>query len=37
MKDNIHLRDTHIHLSQLIGHLENRSKDIDRSRTAPPS
>ena len=28
MKDNVHLRETHIHLSQLIGHLENRAKDL---------
>ena len=32
MKDNAHLRTTHQHLSQLIGHLENRAKDLQRSR-----
>lgn len=32
MKDNIHLRECHTHLSQLIGHLENRAKDLQRSR-----
>ena len=32
MKDNAHLRITHMHLSQLIGHLENRAKDLQRSR-----
>jgi len=32
MKDNDHLRETHIHMSQLLGHLENRAKDLQRSR-----
>ena len=27
MKDNVHLRDCHSHLGQLMGHLENRAKD----------
>jgi len=31
MKDNIHLRECHMHLSQLIGYLENRAKDLQRS------
>jgi hypothetical protein len=31
MKDNIHLRECHMHLSQLIRHLENRAKDLQRS------
>ena len=35
MKDNVYLRETHTHLSQLIGHLENRAKDLQRSRAAP--
>ena len=32
MKDNAHLRLTHQHLSQLVGHLKNRAKDQQRSR-----
>ena len=32
MKDNIYMRTTHQHLSQLIGHLENRAKDLQSSR-----
>lgn len=32
MKDNVHLRECHTHLSQLIGHLENRARDMQRSR-----
>ena len=32
MRDNVHLRECHTHLSQLIGHLENRAKDLQRSR-----
>jgi hypothetical protein len=37
MKDNVHLRECHTHLSQLIGHLENRAKDVQRTkvRAAP--
>lgn len=31
MKDNLHLRECHTHLSQLIGHLENRAKDLQRT------
>ena len=30
MKDNVHLRNCHTHLSQLIGHLENRARDMQR-------
>lgn len=37
MKDNAHLRDCHTHLSQLIGHLENRAKDMQRTRVRRPS
>jgi hypothetical protein len=32
MRDNVHLRECHTHLSQLMGHLENRAKDLKRSR-----
>lgn len=32
MRDNVHLRECHTHLSQLIGHLENRARDMQRSR-----
>jgi hypothetical protein len=32
MRDNVHLRECHIHLNQLMGHLENRAKDLKRSR-----
>jgi len=35
MKDNLYLRETHTHLSQLTGHLENRAKDLQSSRAAP--
>ena len=34
MKDNLYLRETHTHLSQLIGHLENRAKDLQRTRVS---
>jgi hypothetical protein len=43
MKDNVHLRDCHSHLGQLMGHLENRAKDRakdmqrQRSRVPRPS
>jgi hypothetical protein len=38
MKDNVHLRECHTHLSQLIGHLENRARDMQRTRVRrPPS
>lgn len=36
MKDNVHLRECHTHLSQLIGHLENRAKDLQRTRVRRP-
>lgn len=36
MKDNVHLRECHIHLSQLIGHLENRARDMQSSRVRRP-
>ena len=32
MRDNVHLRECHTHLSQLMGHLENRAKDLKRAR-----
>lgn len=35
MKDNEHLRETHTHMSQLLGHLENRAKDLQSSRPRP--
>ena len=35
VKDNIHLRATHIKLSQLIGHLETRAREIQHIRARP--
>ncbi|MFH1570627.1 MAG: hypothetical protein ABIL09_21735, partial [Gemmatimonadota bacterium] len=37
MKDNVHLRETHIKLSQLLGHLENRARDFQSNRPHRPS
>jgi hypothetical protein len=36
MKDNVHLRTCHTHLSQLIGHLENRARTMRRTRVQRP-
>ena len=37
MKDNLHLQMAHRQLSQLIGHLENRAKDMQSSRAGQTS